>query len=317
MQKPEELYERIHQGYRPEEELKPSQRVELHSHMKEVYIRLALVPYLKKSPYRAKVMQDFADQTTEKKIFPVEITGEEHLLDADLVLGNHQGPSDGLGKGGFESLAVWASLPPDTSVVMKHDLLEWKKGIKSKIQTLTYKRANPIPFVRPDRDDFESSTEYGRELRKEFERVSAEICRKIREESMTVLMYPEGERSPTGKVLPFKTAFFEGILKGYVEPMLEEGGEPRVSLAVADTLCTMPQGYGTQVPIYSYPYRIHGVPFDTSSVMQDLREGKDRKKVARAFAIEAHDKLEEELSRMLSQYVSGSRGPQSLSGDRT
>lgn len=300
MQTPEELYSEVHSMLGPDNVLSDDEMKTLHSHMKEVYLRLALVPYTKNSPYRNRVMQDFARKTTQADLFPVEVTGQEHLQGADLVLGNHQGPSSGIGKGGFESLLVWAGMPPNTSAVMKHELLQFRWSIKEAIQATVYNRANPIPFVRPEGE----GAQYGKRLIEECRRVSKEVARTITEDDMTVLMYPEGQRSPDGTVLQFKPALLRGIVEDYIEPTIRNGDKPQIALAVADTLSTMPNGYGKKAPIYKFPYAIEGIPFDSGGLIAAVEEGESTRKVTNMLATDARKDVEEKLSSMIQQTLS-------------
>jgi hypothetical protein len=300
MQTPEELYEETHNRFGPDNILSDDEMKTLHSHMKDVYLRLAMVPYTKSSPYRNRVMQEFADKTTDAGLFPVEVSEKEHLQGADLVLGNHQGPSDGIGKGGFESLLVWAGMPPNTSVVMKHELLQFRWSIKEAIQSIVYNRANPIPFVRPEGE----GAQYGKGLVNECRRVSKEVARTITEDDMTVLMYPEGQRSPNGKVLQFKPALLHGIVENYIEPAITEGETPRIALAVSDTLSTMPNGYGKKAPIYKFPYKIEGIPFDPGGLVAAVQEGESTRKVTNMLATDARRSVEEKLFSMIQHTLS-------------
>lgn len=211
-----------------------------------------------------------------------------------------------MGRGGSECLYSHAVIPPRTRFVLKKYLVQvraplhglatalvhgqWKKAkqeLERIIKALAFLKTRPITVDRtltkpahytapPDlskekrRKRREPWREYAKTMRRERERTAEEITAAIHE-GETLIVYPEGTRSPDGQILGFVSEYFENIVSQYIIPRMMDGKGIRISILVADTLRTFPHGVGRNVPAYDAPISLHGIHYNPSQILNALR----------------------------------------------
>ena len=183
----------------------------------------------------------------------VEGTANLSPTEAQVIVANHQS--------WFDILALFLTLPVEIRFVAKKELF----SIPFFGQTL-----KALGHVRLDRTNLKAA-------------ISAyEIAAKyIKEQRLSVLVFPEGTRSRTGQLQPFKTGPFVLSL---------QSGAPVVPVYVAGTFGILPKG-----SIRVRPRPVHvmvGTPIATAGLTVDQREVlRDRARAAvaalRAASVDA------------------------------
>jgi 1-acyl-sn-glycerol-3-phosphate acyltransferase len=137
----------------------------------------------------------------------VTVTGTEHVsaTEAQIIVANHQS--------WFDILAVFSALPVEVRFVAKKELF----AIPFFGSTL-----KALGHVRLDRTNLKAAMA-----------AYAAAARYIRDQHLSVLVFPEGTRSRDGKLQPFKTGPFVLAI---------ESGAPVVPVYVAGTFGILPKG---------------------------------------------------------------------------
>lgn len=250
------------------------------------------------------------------------------------------------GVGGTECLFAHALIPPQTRFVLKKFLVDlhapfeklaatflhgqWRESTEAAseiIKALAFRKANPITVdrtlekppryeVSPDASSAERAAartpweSYVATMREERARVAAEICRSAHDDETPVIVYPEGTRSPDGKLLGFVSEFFESIITAYILPRMKTAMPIRLSLLVADTLRTFPNGIGSTVIAYDAPITLQGLRYDPTKIVQSLRarlsskttalDAMEIKHFGRQLLIDIHKAMSHALEEMLA-----------------
>jgi 1-acyl-sn-glycerol-3-phosphate acyltransferase len=239
-------------------------------------------------------------------MFDIRLEGAEALQDAKLVLGNHQGPNKkrkGQGQGGMETVFAWKMVPPHVRFVMKDDLLDRTGGIGNLVRGCVFRKMQPITVHRPDPAATDKH-DYAKALLEEQMRVFARVFDVINDEYFPVILYPEGTRSPDGKILPFMRKFFDAAIERYIGPCIAKGQEPKIGLLVADTLQVFPEGLGKGVPMYRRPLTMRGIRYDSAPLIERLRDAatpQQIKQLGKWFCEDVRTRMEQELSAILTQ----------------
>jgi 1-acyl-sn-glycerol-3-phosphate acyltransferase len=136
----------------------------------------------------------------------VVVEGGQHLVEgSQIVVANHES--------WFDVLALAARLPVEYRFVAKKELGRvplWGPAWKA------------CGHISIDREDRQSAIE-------SLQRAG----RQIREESVTIVMFPEGTRSPTGELRPFKKGAFVLAI---------QAGAPVVPVGISGSRRVMPKG---------------------------------------------------------------------------
>ncbi len=308
---PEQEYERIWAGYTDKDVLPPELAKIFSKRFNWEFVKLALP--LSKQHYGLRVQQAVRNMLAtvkEHDMFDVSLEGKKALADRDLILGNHQGPNgeDGTGQGGLETVFGCELLPHKSRFVMKHEILQFGLRPKSIVTALSQRKGKPIPFHRQEQGDMDHR-EYAKILIAERQRVFTEIFRVINDEHCPVMIYPEGTRSPSGKILPLMKGLFETALTDYVIPCMRNGQEPKIGLKIADTLQVFRHGRGGGVPLYRKKVTIRGLPYDASALMEEIDACDEPfdspnlpvRKLSMFFAKNVHACMQRELCEILQQ----------------
>lgn len=221
-----------------------------------------------------------------------------------------------IGVGGLECLIGIDAFPENARIVLRHDLVDLKaiitshefmkelfrspmKALTRIVKALAFRRNNPITVDRSAEmpEDLKNPSEgntnkvQGRKrrferkprrahvetMRQERSRVGDAMCDSVKD-GVPVVVYPEGTRSPDGKVLGFVSEYFESIVVKYLLPRLYDGRPMKIGLLVADTLRTFPDGVGKKVKAYDHPITMKGVRYDPKNILEALRKTIAQKK---------------------------------------
>ena len=268
---PEELYTRIRERS-TEKDMLPAELAKIFSQrFNWEFVKLALLPSLQHYGKRVhQMVRNMTSTVEEHNMFNIALEGKEALSDRDLILGNHQGPGEEEpGQGGLETVFGCAILPYKSRIVLKDDILKFRPSFKNIIKALSLRKGNPIAVQRPDQGTL-SRREYAEKLVAERQRVFTEVFRVINEEGSPVMVYPEGTRSPDGRILPFMKGLFQTALTDYVVPHMQAGQEPKIGMQVADTLQVFPEGRGKRVQMHRKNMTIRGLPYDAGALMDRI-----------------------------------------------
>jgi len=242
-------------------------------------------------------------------MFDVRLEGAEALQDADLVLGNHQGPSgESKGQGGMETIFSWKMVPPNVRFVMKDELLKRTGSIGKLVRGCVFRKMRPITVHRPEPGEVCNQREAAAFLLEERRRVFARVFDVINNEGSPVILYPEGTRSPDGRILPFMRDLFDAALEQYIRPRVARGQEPKIGLLVADTLQVFPEGMGKGAPMYRRPLTMRGIRYDTGPLVERLKSAEmplQLKQLGRWFCEDVRSRMEQDLRAILT----ASKGP--------
>lgn len=308
---PEEEYARIWQRYTKSDEISPELVRKFSNKVKLEFLKLAAIPSM--IPYMERVRtaaQQILATAQKHKMFDMRVEGADVLANADLILGNHQGPTgEGAAQGGIETILGCALLPDKTITVLKSELVEPSWKLKDIVRAHALRKGNPIAVHRPDQETM-TNREYAEALLQEIQRVSDEVFRTINQDSKPVMMYPEGTRSPDGKILPFLTTFFHAALEQYVLPRIQERREINIGVVVADTLQVFRDGFGGGAPMYNKRLTLRGVKYPTDTLRAEIdRCGepiynialRTRKRLGKFFARDAQAFIQQELVAILRE----------------
>lgn len=301
----EQEYERIWAGYRDEDLLPPELAKIFSNRFNWEFVKLVILPSIQH--YGLRVQQAVRNMiaTVEKHdMFDVSLEGKDALADRDIILGNHQGPNgeNGTGQGGLETVFGCELFPHQSRFVMKGEILRLGLNPKNIVTALSQRKGKPIPFHRPEQGS-------RKDLLAEQKRVFSEVFRVINQENCPVVVYPEGTRSPSGKIRAFMSNLFRAALTDYVIPHMQVGKNPKIGLIVADTLQVFPQGRGSRVQMYRKKLTIRGVPYDTSELEEKIQtcgEPLDSpdfpiREMCNFFRVDVHACMERELCEILQQ----------------
>lgn len=216
-----------------------------------------------------------------------------------------------MGRGGSECLYAHALIPPGTRYVLKKYLVQirkplhgmaaalvrrqWKKAkqeLERIIKARAFLKTRPITVDRtltkpsrytvpPDLPKEERENwrqehrqpwrEYAAAMRHERKRIATETVAAVNE-GETLIVYPEGTRSPDGNILGFVSEYFEHLVTDYMIPRIRDERDIRIGLLVADTLRAFPHGVGKGVPAYDEPVTLKGVGYDPTRIIDALQE---------------------------------------------
>lgn len=248
------------------------------------------------------------------------------------------------GLGGTEGLFAHALLPDGTRFVLKKFLVQrqealgrmlealfqgkWKasyQALADAVKASAFLKTDPITVDRTlekppryvavqsltaeERNDRRQPWEnYEDTMREERRRVAEEICRSVNEKKSPVIVYPEGTRSPDGRILGFVSEFFERILTDYILPRMKSNNGIRIGLLVADTLQTFPDGVGSGSMAYDQPITLRGMRYDPTNILAALQERgvekplspKEIQYFGRMLLIDIHKKMSLALEGILT-----------------
>jgi len=307
-QRPGDLYKQLWDANTAEDRLTPEEVRRVSGILRREFLRLFLFANRRNVHQRAREgVLRLADTARHEHLFDMRFEGADVLKDCDLLLANHQGPR-GLGKGtaqgGLETLFANAIVPDNTRFLLGNMVVNRRTlSIKDFVRACVIRLKNPIVLYRPTKEACANRSTYVSQFREERRRAFTELFRAIVEDGTPGLIYPEGQRSPTGEILPLMADLFEVALESYVEPLTQVGRDPRIGLVIADTMQVFPQGFGAGAPLYRKPLTIRGVIYDTTELMGRVRmcrTPQDRKMLARWFCMHVQRCMRKELSKTLT-----------------
>ncbi len=306
---PEKEYERIWAGYTDEDILPPKLARAFYGKVKRETLRSAfphMGSYGRHVRNSAKRMIGTAQR---HNMFDVHVEGEDELANADLILGNHQGPNEGSGnQGGIETILGCALAPDQLRIVLKSELVRYRWRIKDIVRSRALRKGKPIIVERPDRGV--DRREYAVALGKEIERISHAVFDTIDNSGNTVMMYPEGTRSHTGEILPLMTRFFQVAIQRYVIPRMQKKRDMNIGISTADTLQVFPEGFGGTATMYRRSMTIRGIRYNTSALEEKIHESGEPigelsmptiKRLGNFFAADVRACMQRELCEILQQ----------------
>lgn len=249
-------------------------------------------------------------------VFRLQRQNVNQIADCDLYFGNHQGPKRiGGPQGGLEVLFSTLLVPDSTRYVLRQSLINYCWPPTQYIKARAVRKPNPIVVCGNDRlqklqgkGTWDETKQAAVGLKKERQRVANEIFLSVNA-GRPVMIYPEGTRSVTGKILPFVSDFMRHTITDYIVPRMESGKPSRIGLIVAETLQTFADGVGHGAFLYDQPVTMRGVLYDTSLVEKQYAQIVHLKgrafdvaltRLARTFALDMRATFARELRDILT-----------------
>ena len=278
------------------------------------FLRSILVP----GGHLTQEMRDAISSLCEQGVFQFRLDGVSEVADCDLFFGNHQGPKRPDGpQGGIEVLLSTQFVKNNTRYVLRENLVQYRWSISQFIKARAMRKPNPIVVKQNDRlrkardqkAPWTKIKQVAIGLKQERRRVAAEVFRAI-EAGNPVAIYPEGTRSPTGRILPFVSDFMRQTITDYIIPRMLAGKPRRIGLIVAETLQTFPDGVGKGALLCDRPSTLRGLRYDTGAIEAEYQKMRHLKhqdyetamtRLSRTLALSLRDTFERELRAILQQ----------------
>jgi hypothetical protein len=204
----------------------------------------------------------------------LDLQGLDDVAGADLYLGNHQGPQGDSGpQGGFETMMSWPNLPDNIRFVFRKDLASrWTLSFRKWITATVLQKADPIgvehqgtlqqlPKTHASQSEKKPIVDA---FRKDRLRVANEIIKSV-ESGRPVMMYPEGQRSASGRLLPFVSDYCDRIVE-YIAAKMKAGTRAKIALLPAETLQVMPEGIMNGALLRPGTAAMHAMMYDTGFI---------------------------------------------------
>ena len=252
----------------------------------------------------------------DKGVFTLCLKGMDEITDCDLFFANHQGPKQlGGPQGGIEVLLGTQFVKDSTRYVVRRNLVDYSWSIIQCIKAHAMRKQNPITVMANDRlsrlrarkASWSEIKEAAIGLKQERQRVATEVFHSI-DSGTPVIIYPEGTRSATGKILPFVSDFMRQTITDYIVPRTLSGNPRRIGLIVAETLQTFPNGVGRDAFLCDRPATMCGIRYDTGPIeagYESIRHLEHKAyttaltKLARTLALDLRETFEREVREIL------------------